>query len=203
MCAVNADQILGREGTAFGAGAGHPLVLEGRRAWWVEAGQIDLFSLPMEGGRAVGSRSHLLRLGAGSLVVGAGGAGDAARARLLGIGGAGTRLRELSEADLRAILARPDTAGPVAGWLDVWVEALCDYMARGAAPEACHDVDAPSTLACPQETRIRPRQRAAWVRHQEAARCCWGARSCAWARARRCRSPAGRGCRRRAARGWK
>jgi ATP-binding cassette subfamily C protein len=164
MSTISVQEILGREGTSLDAASDRPLVLDGHRAWWVESGRIDLFSFPVEDGRATGGRTHLFRAGAGRLLVGTGDTGEKRRVRLLGIGIAGTRLRELSDVDLRALLAHPEAAGPMGELLDEWVDVLCEFMARGVTPEACRELDS-GELALPQQACVRPRQRTAWVRH--------------------------------------
>lgn len=141
-----------------------PLPLDsGRDVWLVEAGKVEVFAVPRQG---EGTRTHLWTAEAGQALCGFD--PDGQSLGLLAVGHPGTRLRRLSESDLRDLTRDPAAAADLAARLDAWVSGLFGEIARAAAPKAF------AALTPGGETRLeeagrsaRPGEGVAWVRHLE------------------------------------
>src|SRR5215210_2119028 len=85
-----------------------PLPLDsGRDVWLVEEGTVEVFAVPREGS---GPRTHLWTATAGQMLCGLDPEKDGHGLGLLAVGHPGTRLRPLSEAELRQRVRDPAVA---------------------------------------------------------------------------------------------
>ncbi|HEV2844461.1 MAG TPA: ABC transporter transmembrane domain-containing protein, partial [Thermoanaerobaculia bacterium] len=133
--------------------------------WLVEEGRAEVFAVPKDGS---GGRTHLWTAVAGQALCELGTERSGQGLSLLAVGHPGTRLRRLSEADLREIARDPAAAADLSARLDAWISGLFGELARAAAPRAFEE------LRTGGETRLeaagrsaRPREGVAWVRHLE------------------------------------
>ncbi len=153
--------VSGLFGDRVEVGGDKPFLLEGDGLWLVEAGQVDVFFVRLEGGRPAGHRTHLFRVGPGRALFGLGARGPGDRG-LLAVGKSGTRLHKGSP------LALGSRATPVLGPLvDSWVEALCGGIAREVPPARCLELETGQELTVAARTSARPHKSVGWLRHVE------------------------------------
>ena len=144
-------------------GSDKPFPLVGDVAWLVDAGSVDVFA--MVAPDRVEYRTHLVRVGAGQLLVGFDAAGDAGPGQLIGVGTRDARLRRLPRATLDA-RAGID-AGALGSLVAGWVELLCDAWQHERGPQKCAELDAGTAMSVSRPTAVRPRRDVLWVRHAE------------------------------------
>jgi NHLM bacteriocin system ABC transporter ATP-binding protein len=142
---------------AVAAGGNAPFRLERGGAWWVEAGQVEVFASARG---EVAPLWHIATVSAGGLLLGP---GEVRGLSLLAVGARDTRLRELGMDRLAAAAADASTAPGLAPLLDGWIAAL---LARaGAAPKAFQEIRPGEELTLPQAgVAARPHDGVVWVR---------------------------------------
>jgi NHLM bacteriocin system ABC transporter ATP-binding protein len=145
------------------AGSDRPFPLAGERVWWVRAGRVDLFTVPLMEGAATGARTHLLRVEEGGLVLGTGAV--EAGVAFLAVGGAGTRLVELDRAALQALARSPRHGPAVCALVEGWVESLCAGITRRVPQEESVALATGAESSPADSARVRPDRRVGWVKH--------------------------------------
>ncbi len=162
--------------TALFAGHGRPsLAADGRsflldraNVYLVEEGQVDIFSVGVEGGRPVGSRTHLLRVTRGGVFLDIAAHPSPGGRTLLAVGHVGTRLAEIPQARLWELLAGAELTAVVRTLLDSWIDAVCGGLAPSLVPKRCVELEIGVPHAMPAGTMWRPRGGVAWITHADA-----------------------------------
>src|SRR2546423_13904422 len=76
------------QGVRIQTGSNEPFwINDPQHTWFVEDGSVDLFVVPMAGGKPAGPRSHLLRVAAGQMIGGIERDGAAEEVAFLAVGG--------------------------------------------------------------------------------------------------------------------
>ena len=147
-------------------GNNKPFYLDDNSAWLVEAGDVDVFSVPHPDATRPTSRTHLFRVSAGQALFAASTPVDSERA-LLAVGTNGAILRRLSRAVLRERAWSALHLATTHALIDAWVETVCAGIARGVVPKRCEELDSGTEVKVSQPTSVRPRRNVAWIRHAE------------------------------------
>ncbi len=101
-----------------------PILLnQGRRAWLVLSGGMDIFAVRLADGRAVGVRVHLFRVPAGQAFWELEGKADR-KVALLAVALPETRLAELGQEHVRELARQPAAAEKIRELLDKWLSEL-------------------------------------------------------------------------------
>jgi NHLM bacteriocin system ABC transporter ATP-binding protein len=144
-----------------------PLPLDsGRDVWLVEEGTVEVFAVPRD---ASGPRTHLWTASGGQVLCGLNGEQQNGHGlSLLAVGHPGTRLRRLSEPELRELVRDPVAAADLSARLDAWLAGLFGEIARAAGPKAFEELRPGAETHLAEAGRsARPREGVAWVRHLE------------------------------------
>ncbi|HET7584235.1 MAG TPA: NHLP bacteriocin export ABC transporter permease/ATPase subunit [Gemmatimonadaceae bacterium] len=153
-------------GAAHDVGSDRPFLLDGDALWLVDAGHVNVFSVPVTDGQPAGSRAYLFRITGGQALFGVGQAHSGHSRALLAVGTSGTRLRRIARDEVRELARQPEHAAVVSALIESWVEALCTGIARGAAPVHCAELD-PGEVAVRKPTTLRSHHRVCWFKHLE------------------------------------
>lgn len=150
-------------GERLAVGGARPFLLEADDAWLVAAGSIDVFAVRLDSSderRAVGPRTHLVRVVAGQALFGrARTAGE--RWGLLAVGTSGSEVIRVRRAAL-------DTGEPpIAALVAQWVDALYAAMARDKLPAISIELALGGEREVGQGQSLRVREELAWVTHGE------------------------------------
>jgi NHLM bacteriocin system ABC transporter ATP-binding protein len=163
---VLAGEIFRSEGTLQEAGSDRPLLLAGDSVWWVEAGNLDVFAIRLDGGEPHGRRRHLFRVEAGRAVFPCDGTAEAG-VGLLAVGTHGTRLRRLprerAESLTRDAAIRPE----ISALVDEWVETASGAVSRAISPARCEELQPGSRVTLRARVSARPSSGVSWVRHED------------------------------------
>jgi NHLM bacteriocin system ABC transporter ATP-binding protein len=160
------------EGSEVPLAANAPLHLEGAAGpalWLVEQGDAELFAVPRG---EEGPRTHLASVAPGELFCGlvAGpaepGGPAAGGLSLLAVGRAGTRLRPVSVAGLRALARDPASAAALAARLDAWLIALGGGLSRPAGPKLFAELRPAAGIRLAPGGAARTQEGVVWVRHE-------------------------------------
>jgi NHLM bacteriocin system ABC transporter ATP-binding protein len=114
-------------------GSNRPFLLEGDAVWFVERGEVDVFSVLLGEGRPVGPRRHLLRVPSGQLLLALGQTPAAGGRGFLAVATHGSRLVTAAGTTLRALLEAPRTAALAGRLVDRWVGQLQDIVGLPAS----------------------------------------------------------------------
>jgi NHLM bacteriocin system ABC transporter ATP-binding protein len=162
------------DGQVLDLGSNQPLVLEGEGIWFVQRGEVDVFSVRMEGGAPAGVRRHILRVPAGGLLLGVRADHLPSGQRFIGVATHGTRLLHAPRPAPGDLLVR--VAGPAAatcGWpalIDGWVRTVCQALCSGRPPKGSLDLQPGLALEVTAPMSAQPREQVAWV-HPQGGRC--------------------------------
>jgi ATP-binding cassette subfamily C protein len=136
-----------------------------RVLWIVEEGTVEVFAVPRQG---AGARIHLWTAPAGRMLCAVPAAADGHGLGLLAVGHPGTRLRRLTEAEVRDLVRDRPAAAALSSGLDAWLSGLFGKIAPPAAPKSYEE------LRPGAETNLGEAGRAAragegviWARHLE------------------------------------
>jgi len=112
---------------------GDPLEIAGNRPlfavdadsfWIVKRGQVDLFAVRMENGKAVGSRRHLFWAGVGDFLFGAVLKGETHDLGIMAVGKPGTELTRYDRTVLKRALESQEPSKAVLSGVETWVARM-------------------------------------------------------------------------------
>ncbi len=119
------------EGEPVELGANQPFLIEDpETVWYVVSGGVEIFTVSVQEGKPVGSRSHFLGIRPGQCFLGFDLASYGMGSGFLAVGKPGTKLRKLSLSRLRELAATPSSVKAVTGLLDTWVGGLNKSLIR-------------------------------------------------------------------------
>ena len=160
------------EGTELMVGGNSPVLLnEPDAAYYVKSGRLEVFSVAVEDGQAVGSRHHFYTASDGDALFGMDLERYGEGQGFLAVGMVGTRLLKLSQARLHAHLGDAEFAASLAPIMDRWVSGLSSGVARTIVPHPRADLqlDAGEDGELADGKRVRARKAVAWLNHAEGA----------------------------------
>src|SRR5208282_386110 len=118
-----------KDGLRIQTGSNEPFsVSDPEQAWFIENGVADLFVVPMADGKPAGPRRHLLRAGAGQMILGVDAGGAGGGVALLAVGGPQSTVYRLPVKLLAAAAAFPAAAAPIQAMLEAWITALYNAL---------------------------------------------------------------------------
>jgi NHLM bacteriocin system ABC transporter ATP-binding protein len=154
------------DGVRIQTGSNEPFwVSDSRQAWFTQNGVVDLFVVPMADGKPNGPRTHLLRTGAGQMIVGVEADGAERGVALLAVGGPESQVYRLPVKILAAAATKPAAAAPIQAMLEAWITALYNALSAGTAPTECDVVEAGFEVSVEPASVIRPADKVLWIRH--------------------------------------
>jgi NHLM bacteriocin system ABC transporter ATP-binding protein len=154
------------EGLRIQTGGNEPFsVNDPQQAWFAKNGVVDLFVVPMADGKPAGPRTHLLRAGAGQMILGVQADGAPNGVALLAVGGPESHVYRLPVKLLAAAATNPVAAAPIQTMLETWITALYSALTAGLAPTECEVVEAGFEISAEPGSVIRPADKVLWIRH--------------------------------------
>ncbi|MGB8645075.1 MAG: NHLP bacteriocin export ABC transporter permease/ATPase subunit [Anaerolineae bacterium] len=158
-----------KEGTLVKAGNNKPILLnDPATVWVVYRGRLDIFSVRVEGGEAVGTRHHLLRVPAGEAVMGIAPGRELERLGeprgLIAVGDIETEVIRLRRTRLVQLAQMSEYADQVARLIDRWVIDLGLGIVREFTPRESQVLEAEATVTLPPNATAQPARGVLWVR---------------------------------------
>lgn len=164
MSAESLASLFIREGALEVVGGNTPFLLsEPDAAWFVESGDVEIFSVSVVSGKPAGARAHFFTVPAGYLLLGIAPPEDDLSRGLLAVGLVGTRLRRVPFARLRALARDPVHAPALARLLDGWVAGLSAGAARDVAPRTQLLIEATARQDIEGNFRFRCQRGVLWL----------------------------------------
>jgi len=161
-----------KEGRLIRADSSSPILLiDPETAWVVYTGRVDVFLVPIEQGRVVGTRQHLLRAQVGQVVLGVQpiaqtGASDSAQTTaLMAVGDPDTQLLRVKRAALAQFIEAPMFAEQAVAMLEGWVAGLSASLVRQAPPSGITVLVPGDELNLNQGQIAHPNHGVVWVKH--------------------------------------
>src|SRR3954468_24569661 len=137
-------------------------VVDDASVWFVVRGVVDLYSMAVLDGTASGPRHHLLRVGAGRLLLGLGVSGASGR-RLVAAGSDGARLVRAPKSVLAEGVDGGRPGRRLRGLPEAWIGDLYQVLVRGEEPPACSPLGTGLELKVDERARVRPEGRLSWI----------------------------------------
>lgn len=127
-----------QNGSVLEADKSAPILLnQGRRAWLVLSGGMDIFAVRLADGQAVGVRQHLFRVSEGEALWELEASANQ-KVALLAVWLPGTRLSEIGQERLRELARQPAEAEKIRELLERWLSELSRVLTRPEpAPHDC------------------------------------------------------------------
>ncbi len=152
------------EGTLEIIGGNRPFLLQDPDSvWFIQSGNVEIFSVRVEAGRAVGTRFHFATVGTGQLLFGMGSSQIGLGRGCLAVGLVNTRLRRVPLARLQQLSQDPAYADEMAGLIDCWVAGLSAGVSKDVNPRTELVVDGGQTLEVPAGKRFKAKKGVLWV----------------------------------------
>lgn len=123
------------EGQLEIAGGNRPFLLRGEdNVWFVESGNVEIFTVQVKDGEPIGARAHFLTVKAGEVMFGMDLERYGQGHGFLAVGLTGTRLWRLSRSRFEQVAADPQWVGHMAPLLDKWVGELSIGVTKDITP---------------------------------------------------------------------
>jgi ATP-binding cassette subfamily C protein len=138
------------QGERVQALANQPFLIDDPMALWVvESGKVEIFTVRVEAGAPVGSRTHFLSVEPGGGFFGLDSDRYGHESGFLAAGKAGSVLRRFDLDDLQLLATVPAHRDPIVAWVDGWLRAVSKRLSA-----ALSDVPTPGTLLVPGEAAV-------------------------------------------------
>jgi len=159
-----------QNGSILDGDSNAPILLnQGRRAWLVLSGGMDIFAVRLAGGQAVGVRVHLFRVAAGQAFWELEGAAEQ-KVALLAVALPETRLAEIDQEHIRDLSRQPVTAEKIRELLEKWLTGLSRVLAGlKPPPHDCLFLGPGTSVALQPGQTATSRQGVIWVDLQSGA----------------------------------
>ncbi len=122
-----------KEGDQETVGGNEPFLLDDTASmWFVQSGQVDVFSVGLDNGQPAGPRMHVFRAEAGEILLGL----DHSKTLtgLLAVAGMGTSLTTVPRSRLSELARDPAHANTIATCIEKWSAGLLSGIARDSLP---------------------------------------------------------------------
>ncbi len=141
LLAKEAARHLETAGESVPIGGAHVILLDDpTQAYYIASGKVDVFTVTVKDGKALGTRNHFISLSPGEGFFGV----DPSQmpdSGFIATGKGGTQVRRVPRAELRALAgADAQNAKLVAAWVDAWVGGLSARLTRDIFPRPAADV---------------------------------------------------------------
>lgn len=148
------------------SGGNKPILLDDREtAWVVYSGHIDLFAVPLQKGRVVGSRVHIVRVPAGQAVFGMDIGAVNGRIGIVAVGGNNTSLLKIPVRRLQALVKELDFKPHIINLLENWVQGLSNSLMNSLPPKESIIVAAGAEHDLSPAANAVAQRRLLWVKH--------------------------------------
>ncbi|MBP7686522.1 MAG: NHLP bacteriocin export ABC transporter permease/ATPase subunit [Thermoflexales bacterium] len=161
-----------KEGRLIRADSSSPILLtDPETAWVVYTGRVDVFLVPIEQGRVVGTRQHLLRAQVGQVVLGAKPIAptdtdvSVQTTALMAVGDPDTQLLRVKRAALAQFIEAPMFAEQAVAMLEGWVAGLSASLVRQAPPSGITVLVPGDEIKLNQGQIAHPNHGVVWVKH--------------------------------------
>ncbi len=153
---------------------GAPRELEGKDSlvvsepdgvWFVQAGTVDLFFVDLRDGQARGRRRHFLRVEVGEIFLALeplASLDPRLAFGVLAVGGPGTRVVHMTQADLRQVARTRGALDAVHGLVDGWVQRTSHGLRGGDAPPTRAAAQPGTTLTLEPGQSVSAGPKAVW-----------------------------------------
>ena len=174
MSPESLEALLRPEAREIEVGGNLPFRLDSAEvAWFLAAGKVEIFAVPLDADGGEGPRTHLVTARAGQVIFGTppsapGAVGDLAgvgRLALLAVGLPGTRLLELAVPRLRQLARDPAVAAGLATRIEGWIAGLASEIPRAAPPQVFAALKPGAETHVETGSAVRSSQGVVWVRH--------------------------------------
>ncbi len=157
-------QLRYREGRSITVESNKPLLLDDPNlVWVVYSGQVDVFSVPLQGEKVVGPRQHLFRVVGGQLLFGIQ-PEENTGFNLLASGTPGTSLIQIQRNRFQEMADEPETGEFMAQMVNHWVQALSSCVAFSVPPKDLNLLDSGVEVEFEKSEAVAARQELVWVR---------------------------------------
>ncbi|MDR3406300.1 MAG: NHLP bacteriocin export ABC transporter permease/ATPase subunit [Chthoniobacter sp.] len=158
------------EGQLQIAGGNRPFLLSGvENAWFVESGNIEVFTVQVKEGEPVGARAHFLTVKSGEVMFGMDLERYGQGHGFLAVGLTGTRLWHLPRSRFEQVAADPQWVEYLAPLLDTWVSSLSVGVTKDITPRPKVDVHLPEEgeSAVKKGQKIHAKKGITWIELRE------------------------------------
>jgi NHLM bacteriocin system ABC transporter ATP-binding protein len=152
------------EGTLLEVGSNQPFWLTEREsAWFIAAGKVEVFSVPVENGEPIGSRAHFVRAEAGWVLFGLAAPGAESPLTFVAVGSTDARVYKLPLARLKDLTRTSGGRLQLGQWIERWVSALFAGASRDLPPKDFETLQPATEISLGPAQSARPAEGVVWV----------------------------------------
>lgn len=160
------ESLFEQEGVMKMVGGNTPFLLEGaENVWFIRSGKVEVFSVKVENGQAVGARQHFFTASAGELLFGMNLQKYGNGTGFLAVGFQGTELLHLPLCRLRALASSASAREELASLLDRWIIGLSCGISRDANPRTDRLLQAEAEVLLEDGKKARAQKGPLWISH--------------------------------------
>lgn len=163
------ETIFAKEGELVVISGNTPLLLESsEHLWFISAGAVDIFTVRIEGGAAVGARDHLLHLTEGSVFFGVPATRHGKERGFLAVGALGTEVRQMELSQMQELVQQQEfTAIGLSDLLEQWITSLSEALPKTLRPKECQTLIPSPELTLADQATFTSGKRVLCIRHRE------------------------------------
>lgn len=155
-----------KEGKLLTARSNKPLLLtEDDYVWLVNSGSVDLFSVEIENGEAVGVRERLFRLECGEILFGLNSEKYGKERALLAVGTADSSLLQLNSDRFHELSQEEKFSSTITLLVEKWIGALSLGIRKYLIPKDCLELEACEEVSLNVNENYKSKKGVMWVKH--------------------------------------
>jgi len=163
------ETVFAREGELVAINGNTPLLLDSEDyIWFISDGSVDIFTVRIESGAAVGAREHLLHLSAGNVFFGIPASKYKKDRALLAVGSLNTTVRQIELSRIQELVQQQEfTAIGISALLEYWISSLSEALPKPLKPKECQMVTPGEKLSFAENTVFSSGKRILCIRYSE------------------------------------
>lgn len=163
------ETLFAKEGESIAINGNTPLLLDSNEhIWFISDGAVDIFTVRLESGAAVGAREHVAHLLAGNVFFGIPASEYGKERALLAVGALGSTIRQMELSRIQELVQQQEfTAIGVSDLLEQWISSLSEALPKPIKPKECQVVIPGDDLSFPENAVLTSGKRVICVRHRQ------------------------------------
>jgi NHLM bacteriocin system ABC transporter ATP-binding protein len=159
-------RIMAEEGELVHTSGLNPFLLNGPdNVWYLERGQIEVFTVSIKDGEPEGARVHFISVAVGELIFGMDLDRYGMGSGFLAVGRVGTTLRRISREKFQELTARADVGVELVELLDTWVFNMSKSLTKDIIPGPIVDVNVTEgqQISLQNQKKLRSNRGVLWL----------------------------------------
>lgn len=165
MLNISMENFFKESGELSVNGSNAPILLDGKEnIWFIKSGNIDVFSVEIEGDNPKGARIYLFSLGEGNILMGMDLKSGLSNRGFLAVGNTNTQLYKVNATQLAEHLSRSNDYPAFAALIDKWILGINSGIARDSDLRTDISISKAEVITIPENKKIRAKRGVFWIK---------------------------------------